>query len=526
MMRESFVFALLLSFSMTMIEGTAAAAPQAPAESASATPRVAKVVAKSDVVHGETRTDNYFWLRDKPNPDVAAYLEAENAYADAVMKPTEPLQQALYKELLGHIKETDLTVPFRQGDYFYYSRTEAGKQYPIWCRKKGSVDAPEQVILDINALAAGQPFMALGVFEVSDDGNLLAYSTDNTGFRQYVLHVKDLSSGELLPERIEKTGSVAWAADNSTVFYTVEDAAKRQYRLYRHKLRSSADDLIYEEKDERFNVGVARTRSKAFLLLQAASHTTSEWRYLAADHPGDEWKIVAARRQDHEYDVDHHGSDFYIRTNDKGRNFRLVSTPVDDPSEKNWKEVVPYRPNVMLADMDFFANYYVLNEREDDLQHLLVNDFRNGKTQRVQFPEPTYAIFPAQNREYAATTFRYNYQSLVTPNSVFDYEMAKHQSKLLKRVEVPGYDQSQYRSERLWATAKDGVKVPISIAYRKDFKRDGSHPMFLNGYGSYGFSYPVTFNSNALALMDRGFSIAIAHIRGGGEMGKPWHDQG
>src|SRR5438067_8892155 len=270
MMNKSVIFSILLSFSMTMIEVSASASPH---ESASATPPVAKVVAKSDVVHGETRTDNYFWLRDKPNPDVAAYLEAENAYADAVMKPTEPLQQALYKEMLGHIKETDLTVPYRQGDYFYYSRTEAGKQYPIWCRKNGSVDAPEQVILDINALAAGQPFMALGVFEVSDDGNLLAYSTDNTGFRQYVLHVKDLSSGELLPERIEKTGSVAWAADNSTLFYTVEDAAKRQYRLYRHKLRNAVDDLIYEEKDERFNVGVARTRSKAFLLMQAGSHT-------------------------------------------------------------------------------------------------------------------------------------------------------------------------------------------------------------------------------------------------------------
>jgi len=505
---------------------TASSTPNLPVIETPPSPPVAKQVRKIDLVHGETRVDDYFWLRDKANPDVAAYLEAENAYADAIMRPAEELQQKLYVELLSHIKETDVSVPFREGEHFYYSRTEAGKQYPILCRKRGGLEAPEQVILDVNVLAEGQPFMALGAWLVSDDGNLLAYSTDNTGFRQYVLHVKDLRTGALLPERIEKTGAIAWAADNRTLFYTVEDSAKRHYRVYRHTLGGVSDELIYEESDERFNVSVQRSRSKAFLFIASGSHTTTEVRYLSAQQASGAWKIIAERRQDHEYEVEHHGDEFYIRTNDKGRTFRLVAAPVVDPREQNWKEVVPHRESVMLADMDVFAGFYVLLEREDGLPHLRVTDFKTGVSERIAVPEPTYALAPAQNREYHTTAYRYSYQSMVTPSSVFDFDERTHQSTLLKQIEVPGYDSTQYRSERLWAQAADGTKIPISIAYRKQFHRDGTHPLFLTGYGSYGITIPVNFNSNHLALLDRGFAVAVAHIRGGGDLGKPWHDDG
>ncbi len=362
-------------------------------------PPVAKVVPKDVTVHGDTRIDDYFWLRDKPNPDVAAYLEAENAYADAVMHGTEPLQEALYKEMLGHIKQTDVQVPYREGAYWYYSRTEEGKQYPIFCRKSRSLEAPEQIYLDVNDLAKGEKFMAVGQQSVTNDANLLAYSTDNTGFRQYRLHVKDLRTGALLEDVAEKVGSAAWASDNKTLFYTVEDAAKRQYRLYRHVVASGTpDDLVYEETDERFNVGVSRTRSRKYIVLEVSSHTTSEARFISADQPSAEFRLVSPRRQEHEYDIDDHGDQFLIRTNDKGRNFRLVTAPISDPAEKNWKELVPHRPAVMLSDINVFKDFYVRVERENGLPELTVVDFKSGAEHRIQFPEPVYSAFPSNNR--------------------------------------------------------------------------------------------------------------------------------
>jgi len=517
MMKTLIVSAILLMSTVLPISLNAADA---------AKPPVAKTNPKDVSVQGDRRIDNYFWLRDKQNPDVAAYLEAENAYADSVMKGTGPLQESLYKELVGHVKETDVQVPYREGDYFYYSRVEAGKQYPILCRKKGSLDAPEQIYLDVNELAKGEKFMSLGTLRPSDDGNLLAYSTDNTGFRQYKLYLKDLRSGELVEHVADKSGSVAWAADNKTVFYTVEDAAKRQYRVYRHTVGSKDDALVYEEKDERFNVGVERTRSQAYLLLNAGSLTTSEVQFLDAKTPSGEWRMVAPRRPDHEYDVDHHGSEFLIRTNDKGRNFRLVTAPVGDPGEKNWKEVIPHRAAVMLSGVDVFRDFYVRIEREKGLPELTITDFKSGASHRITYPEPVYTAFPNANRVYDTKTFRYSYQSMVTPSSIFDYDTIQRTSVLKKQYEVPNYDKSKYASERLWATAKDGTKVPIAIVYRKDFVKDGSRPMFLTAYGSYGAAMPDSFNANILALLDRGFSFALAHIRGGGEMGKAWHDQG
>jgi oligopeptidase B len=490
-------------------------------------PPVAKRIPKPDVVHGERREDDYFWLRDKQNPDVRAYLEAENEYAAAVMAPTEALQERLYREMLGRIQETDMGVPYRKGAWLYYSRTEQGKQYPIFCRK-GSESAPEEVTLDLNALAEGQAFLALGAYGVSDDGRLLAYSTDLTGFHEYTLFVKDLASGELLPVRVERTGSVAWAADSLTLFYSVEeDGTKRHHRIFRHRLGSGAHALVFEEPDEAFNVGVGRTRSGAFVILGIGSHTTSETRFLPADQPEAEWTLVAPRIPEQEYEVDHRGESFWIRTNDRGRNFRLVTTPVTSPGRDSWSEMLPHRPDVMLEGLDLFSNHSVLFEREGGLSQLRVSDLRTGEWHRIVFPEPAYAAFPGQNEEWETSHYRYSYQSFLTPGSAFEYDMQARSSTLLKEQPVlGGYDRTQYVSERLHATASDGVQVPISIVYRKDVVRDGKAPLFLSGYGSYGIPNPVTFASNRLSLLDRGVVCAIAHVRGGGELGKPWHDDG
>ncbi len=492
-------------------------------------PPVAKKVPHVTEVNGHKMVDNYFWLRDKPNPEVRAYLEAENAYTDAVMKPTEPFQKKLYDEMLGRIKETDVEVPYKEGDYFYYVRTEAGKQYPIRCRRKGSMDAPEEVLLDVNELAKGQAFMTVAAFAVSPDGNQLAYTFDNTGFRQFTLAVKDLRTGKTLADHAERVGSVVWANDNQTIFYTQEDAtSKRQYRLYRHTAGSAAaDDLVYEEKDEKFDVFAFKTRSDAFLFLVSASHTTTEARYLPAAQPDGEWKIVEPRKQGVEYYPDHNGDLFYIRVNDTGRNFRLVSAPITDPASKNWHEVMAHNPDIMIDDVDFFKNFCVVYERESGLPQIRVTDLRNGQSKRIPFPEPAYASYPYVNRVYDTTEFRYGYQSPITPPSVFAYDMEKGTSTLLKQKEVPGgYDPKRYTVEQIYAVASDGVKIPISVLHLKDQKLDGKEGLYLYGYGSYGISMDMFFNSNIFSMVDRGVVYAVAHIRGGGEMGKAWHDAG
>jgi oligopeptidase B len=498
-------------------------------------PPLARIERTETSLHNHTLVDDYAWLREKSSAEVIAYLEAENAYTDAVMKPTEALQKTLYDEMVSHIKETDESVPFRDGGYFYYSRTEQSLQYPIYCRKKDSVDAPEEIILDVNKLAEGEAFMALGGFSVSDDGNLLAYSTDTTGFRQYTLQVKDLRSAELLGERVERVGSIEWANDNVTLFYTVEDEEqKRQYQLYRHTLGTPHDQdvLVYEESDERFNIGAGKTRDGKYLLLESASHTTSEQRFLSADDPAGAWTLIAGRQDEHEYSADHRNGLFYIRTNDRGRNFRLVAAPVDSPSPDNWTELIAHRPEVMLEDVDLFASFYMACERSDGLPRLRVARFTGegveaGPAVNIRFPEPVYSAHPHTNREFVTTKFRYSYQSLVTPGSVYEYDVETGDSKLLKQQEVPGgFDRELYASERVFATAEDGVKVPVSLVYRKDMKGHGTNPLHVYGYGSYGYSLPIGFNGNRLSLLDRGFVFAYAHVRGGGDMGKPWHDAG
>jgi oligopeptidase B len=526
-------FSLLLVVAMTAAENTlpgsnllmAGDSPDT-AENA-AKPPVAKKVPKVRDMHGDRFVDDYFWLRDKGNPDVVAYLEAENAYTQGVMARLQPLQATLYKEMLSRIKETDLSVPYLDGGYWYYSRTEQGKQYPIYCRKQGTLEASEQTILDVNELAKGEKFMAVGTLSVSDDGRLLAYSTDNTGFRDYRLHIKDLSSGQVLESPVEKVISAAWASDNKTIFYTIPDAAKRSYRLYRHAVGETADPLIYEEKDERFNVYVSKSRSKGYLFLESGSHTASEVRFLPADRPSSDWQLIAAREDNHEYDVDHRGDLFYIRTNQGGRNFGLMTAPVSNPGRANWKELIPHRADVMLQGVMLFRDHMVLYEREHGLPQFRATSFASNESVRLPFPEPAYSVFPSANPEFATTAFRYTYQSPVTPSSVFEYDVTSRQTKLLKENEVPGgYDRTKYTVSRIAATAKDGTKVPISLLHLKTLVRDGNAPIFLTAYGSYGSPNNAGFNSNIFSLVDRGAVFALGHIRGGGDMGKPWHDQG
>ena len=489
--------------------------------------------------HGVLLTDDYAWLRDKQNPEVTAYLDAENAYAEAVMAPLNGLRQQLYQEMLSHIKQTDVSVPYRDGDWWYYNRTEEGKQYAIICRTHGSPnateDTPEQVILDGNLLAEGHPFFSIGATDITSDGRWLAYTTDTTGFRQYTLHIKDLVTGKTLPDEVEHIGSVVWAADKATLFYTVEDEEqKRQYQLWRHTLGTphSGDVLVYQEDDERFNIAAGRTRDGKFIVMESASHITSESWVLPAAEPGVAFALISPRQDEHEYSIDHRNGLWYIRTNDKGRNFRLVTAPVATPGREHWTERIAHRADVMLEEIDLFAGFFVACEREGGLPRLRLWKFDGDGPEaapagEIAFPEPAYSAQPHINRVFDATTFRYAYQSLVTPSSVYEYDVATGESTLLKQLEVPGgFDRTLYASERIHATAPDGVQVPVSLVYRKDKRQPGRNPLYVYGYGAYGYSLPLGFSSNRLSLLDRGVVMAYAHIRGGADLGEPWHDAG
>ena len=514
-------------------------------------PPVARREPVEHVLHGDRRFDHYAWLRHKENAEVIAYLNAENAYTDAILKPTEKFQEKLYQEMLGRILQTDLSVPYKLRGYLYFTRTEEGKQYAFHCRRRDAEGAAEELLLDLNLLAEGHSFLGLGSFEVSEENHLLAYSIDNTGFQQYVLQVKDLRTGSTFPERFERATSVAWASDNRTLFYTVEDeTTKRSHRLYRHVLGTTEPDpLLYEETDERFRIAVERTRSGAFLLLTIASHTASEVRYLRADQATGEFRLLAPREENHEYYADHHPGPlaakhpgkathsnegvFYIRTNSGGRTFRLVTAPVTDPRREFWREMIPNRPEVMLAAAEVFQPHLVLFEREGGLPFLRIVDLTANApdalaaSHRIEFAEPAYNASIGENPEFGASHVRFQYESFVTPRSVFDYDVRTRERNLRKQQPVlGGYDPSQYVSERLHAIASDGTRVPLSIVHRRDTPRDGSAPLLLYGYGSYGISMPVNFSSNRLSLLDRGVIYAVAHIRGGGELGKPWHDAG
>jgi oligopeptidase B len=493
-------------------------------------------------IHSDRRVDHYAWLRDKKDPRVISYLEAENSYADAYLKSTEPFQSRLYHEMLSRIQQTDLSVPYTLRGVEYYTRTVEGQQYSIYCRTSIH-DPAEQVLLDLNRLAEGHSFLGLGIFEVSDNNSLLAYATDTAGFRQYTLQIKNLQDSTMLPLRVERVTSAAWAADNRTLFYVIEDeTTKRSHQLYRHVLGSNGPDtLLYEEKDERFRIDIERSRSGAYIFLVANSHTTSEVRYLRADSPSLQFQLIHERRDDHEYYVDHHpgsssdpaGGVFFIRTNDAGRTFRLMTARAVDPVRSRWHEVVPNRPGVMLSGVAAFRSHLVLVEREEGLPHLRIVDLTReaptavAASSRITFAEPTYNAALGANPEFDATFIRFTYESFITPRSVFDLDVRTGKRTLRKQQPVlGGYDPTLYASDRLHAIASDGTKIPVSVVYRHDTPRDGSAPLLLYGYGSYGISMPVTFSSNRLSLLDRGIIFAIAHIRGGGELGKPWHDAG
>lgn len=481
-------------------------------------------------LHGDRRIDNYFWMRDRDRPEVIAYLEAENAYTETMMQHTKALQTRLYEEMLARIKETDLSVPYRKDDYYYYSRTEEGKAYPIYCRKKGNLEAHEEVLLDQNELAQGHDFFSVGVLQVSPNHQILAYSVDTTGAEEYTLFFLDLSTSQLLPESIPETHySFAWANDNQTVFYTKIDAAYRPFQLFRHTLGTpiDEDDLIYQEQDDAFSLDVGKTRSQEYILMGLHSQITSEVHYLDANNPNASFQLLYSKTPGVLYDVDHHSDDFYIITNEDAINFKLLKTPIASPTKENWQTVIPHREDVMLSGISLFANYMVIYERKDGLPIGRVKNLSTGNEQPIIFPEPTYEFDEGSNPEFNTTILRFNYTSLITPHSVFDYDMESHERELKKQTEVlGGYDKTQYKSEWLMATADDGTQVPISIVYKEGIKKDGSNPLFLTGYGSYGYPYSPSFSSNRLSLLNRGVIFAIAHIRGGGELGRKWYEDG
>ena len=482
------------------------------------------------VTHGDRRIDNYYWLRQQDNSEVTAYLNAENEYTQEQMQHTEKLQQSLYDEILSRIKETDLSVPYRLKDYYYYSRTEEGQAYGIFCRKYQSLDAAEEILLDQNKLAAEEEFFSLGAASISPNQQILAYSTDTTGAEQYTLKFLDLTTEKLYSETIANTYySLAWGNDDRTVFYTKVDSANRPYQLWRHSLGSSPNDdvLVYQENNEAFYLSVGKTRSRDYILLDLSSKVTSEVHYLDANHPSEEFKLFQPRQTGIEYSIEHHSNRFYIVTNEEAMNFKLMSTSVDATDKSNWKTVIPHREDVMLEGIDAFADYLIIYEREAGLPTARIQTLATGEITQLSFPEPSYSFYGGNNPEFNTTKFRFSYSSMTTPSSVFDYDLKTGERELKKETEVlGGYDRTQYQSERLMATANDGTKIPISLVYKKGIDRNGSNPLWLTGYGSYGYAYPVTFSSIRLSLLDRGFVCAIAHIRGGEEMGRKWYEDG
>jgi oligopeptidase B len=493
-------------------------------------PPVAPTQPYSFDFHGKKIDDPYFWMKDKTNPKVIKYLEAENAYREQMTKELKPFEDKLYDEILSHIQQTDLSVPVRDGGYYSYSRTEKGKQYPIYCRKKGSLEAPEEVLLDVNELAKGLKFLSAFPLGTSDDHNLLAYMTDTTGFREYYLSIKDLRTGKLIEDKLAKIAGFTWSADNKTIFYVTEDAAKRAHKLFRHTLGEpkEKDVLVYEEKDELYRLGVGRTLDKKYLFYGVSSSTTTEGNILDAKNPMGEWKLFAKRQEGVEYSIDHRDGTFHIHTNaDKATNFKWMTCQPEATESKNWKDFETPNPKVFIEGITVFKNHAVVSERENGIPQLRVHDFAKNTAHRITFPEPSYDAGLGANPEYDTDTVRFNYTSMVTPSSVFDYNLNNRERKLLKQTPVPGgFEASNYVSERVEATSHDGVKVPMSIVYRKGLKKDGTAPLFLYSYGSYGASTDPSFSASRLVLLDRGVVFALAHIRGGSDLGRQWYLDG
>jgi oligopeptidase B len=510
----------------------AMASPAALAASVALTPPVAAKAAWQETRHGEVVTDDYRWLHKKEDPAVIAHLNAENAYTEAVTAPIKPLADKLYAEIKGRMQEVDLSVPTRRGDWFYYSRFEAGKQYPVNARRRASGDnydakAPEEILLDQNRLAEGLKFFSIGAFSVSPDGNKLAYTTDTTGFRQYKLQVKDLKTGQVLPDSAERVTSLAWASDNSTLFLVQEDATtKRPDRLLRMALGAAPVEL-FNEKVEQFSLQVANTRDRKFVVLTSGATDTTEVRMLSADTPLQPFRPVLGRESGHRYYVDHRNGELFIRTNKNAKNFRVVKAPLASPGEKNWKEVVKHDKSVLVNDIALFEHYLVATEKSSALSRLRIYDFGKQSWKTVKFDDPVYTLRGAGTPEFSSKRFRVSYQSPVTPPTVLDVDMGSAERTVLKREEiVGGYDGSRYETKRLWATARDGVKVPLWAVYKKGVKLDGSAPLLLYSYGSYGIPTEASFAVSRISLLERGVIYVQAHIRGGNDLGEGWHDDG
>ncbi len=492
-------------------------------------PPVAERIAHVDTLHGDVRVDDYFWLREKANPAVVAYLEAENAWTSGGLKHTEALQARLYQEMLGRIKETDLSVPYRDAGWWYYSRTEQGKAYPIFARKRGTLRAAEQIYFDQNAAAEGKKFHALGGMDVSPDGRLLLYLEDTTAFREYTLYVKDLESGEILDRIPQVWNGTAWADDNRTFFYMTADSAKRGNAVWRHVIGTprEQDVRVFEENDVLNNVSVYRSRSGKYVFIPSEGFTSSEWRMISTADPTAEPRVIAPRRAGVEYSVEHAGRYFLIYTNDGAVNFRVVRAPEENPGPEYWTDWLAHGDSVFVESVDAFQRFVVVSERAGGLRRLRITDLASGVSHYVTFPESAYGVFPAANPEFDTDVFRFSYSSLVTPPSVYDYNPATRRRTLKKRQEIPsGFQPSAYRVRRFFAPARDGMQVPVSLLMRRGTQLDGRHPLLLYAYGSYGATMEPIFNSNVLSLVDRGFVYAIAHIRGGQEMGRRWYDDG
>jgi len=481
--------------------------------------------------HGDVRVDDYYWLRERSNPEVISYLEAENAFTAAVMADTEELQTGLFEEMKNRIQPDDSTVPARFHGYYYYKRFEEGLEYPIYCRKKGLMDAPEEVTLDVNQIAEGHDFCSVRGVAVSRDSRLLAWAVDTVGRRKYTVHVTDLETGEALTDMIpEVTGNLVWANDNRTLFYGKQDPETlRSYQVYRHVLGTdpAEDVLVFEESDPTFSVYVWKTRSERYIMIDSEHTLASEYQFLDADDPTGELRMIAPRERDVEYSVSNVGDRFIIRTNLDAENFRLMEAPVASPGRENWRELIPARDDVFLQGVDVFADFMVVTERRDGLRHLRIIPWASGEEQEIEFDEPAYVTWVDENPEMETTTLRFSYSSLNTPESIYDLDLSTGERTLMKREQVRGgFDPANYVVERLWAPARDGVQVPISLVYRKGIPLNGESPLLLYGYGSYGASMEAWFRPTVVSLLDRGFVYAIAHVRGGQELGRQWYENG
>ena len=492
---------------------------------------MAKRIPRKLVKHGHFRTDDYYWLHERENPEVLAHLEAENQYTASMMAHTEGLQEKLFHEFKTRIKQTDISVPYKKESHYYYTRTEEGRQYPIYCRKKGSLKAAEQVMVDVNRVAEGHGFCSVRRPEVSPGEDIMAYAVDTVGRRFYILRFKNLSTGKMLDDVLpDVTGGLAWANDNRTLFYAKQDPQTlRSHRIYRHRLGDdpAADELVYEETDETFSSSVFKTKSKKYILIASVQTLSTEYRTLDAGQPNGKFQVFQPRQRNHEYHVEHYRGDFYIRTNDKAKNFRLMKTPIERTGREHWRDLIPHRDDVFLEDFEMFDDQLVAVERKEGLLQMRVMPWSGGGEHYLAFDEPAYVAYPTDNHDFRTPLLRFTYSSMTTPTSVYDYNMATQEKKLLKREEVlGGFDSANYRTERIYATAADGVRVPISLVYRVGFRKDGTNPLLVYGYGSYGASMDPGFNPYRVSLLDRGCVYAIAHIRGGQELGRQWYEDG